>query len=201
MNFAVERLTKSSNPFLPGDYKSSLTKQEFIALAIRLTTPVDSSLFMDEIIPGLYLGDQDAADDTKMLLNEGITDVITIREFGMKEELEAKRHPDLTYHRFWAHDKSKEPIDRCFPQTNVLLDNLLKQGRKPLVHCNACISRSPTIVAAFLMYRKVAKTGQEAIDIIRTKREVDPNRGFRAQLDRYECWSKFNPVLITKLSV
>ena len=66
--------------------------------------------------------------------------------------------------------KSYDFIDRNLLRTNVL------------VHCMAGISRSVTIVAAYIV-RKFKKTSEEALGQIRRKRSIiNPNEGFIRQL-------------------
>ena len=70
--------------------------------------------------------------------------------------------------------KSYDFIDRNLLRTNVL------------VHCMAGISRSVTVVAAY-MVRKFKKSSEEVIGQIRRRRPiVNPNRGFIQQLKEFE---------------
>mmetsp|Transcript_6195 Transcript_6195/g.8652 ORF Transcript_6195/g.8652 Transcript_6195/m.8652 type:complete len:119 (-) Transcript_6195:876-1232(-) len=65
----------------------------------------------------------------------------------------------------------------------------IEEGRSQkgvLVHCGAGLSRSPSVVAAFLMKTFQVKY-QEAIDLIsRARPYVDPNEGFVQQLLEFE---------------
>ena len=55
-----------------------------------------------------------------------------------------------------------------------------------LVHCVAGVSRSPTIVIAYLM-RSRGISLREAYDVVRTRRSiVNPNFGFMKQLIAFE---------------
>lgn len=62
----------------------------------------------------------------------------------------------------------------------------MKQGKNTIVQCHGRVSRSATIVIAFLM--KVKKmTLNEAYTFLKEKRSrVKPNQGFWAQLEQYE---------------
>ena len=52
---------------------------------------------------------------------------------------------------------------------------------KVMVHCKVGASRSATIVLAFLMIKRYM-TVQEAVRMVRAKREIAPNEGFLQQL-------------------
>ncbi len=57
---------------------------------------------------------------------------------------------------------------------------------KVFVHCMCGISRSSTLVAAFLI-REKGMSANDAIEFIHSNRQkVDPNKGFRKQLEYYE---------------
>lgn len=75
------------------------------------------------------------------------------------------------------------PIHTFFPVTNSIIDKYVKEGKHILVHCASGMSRSPTIVASYLMHIG-AFTRNEVIWHLRSKRPVlEINRGFRKQLD------------------
>lgn len=65
-------------------------------------------------------------------------------------------------------------------------DYVRRTGGKILVHCEAGISRSPTICMAYLMKTKKLRL-DEAFDYIKQRRSlISPNFGFMGQLLQYE---------------
>jgi Dual specificity phosphatase, catalytic domain len=78
----------------------------------------------------------------------------------------------------------KRPVTEWFHGIFTVLDRAMQSGEKVLVHCQAGISRSPTLIAAYLINRYHV-TAEQAINFLKSKRAVvDPN--FTDQLKDYE---------------
>lgn len=86
-------------------------------------------------------------------------------------------------------------IDECIKFIELHVEN----GHKILIHCRMGISRSPTVLIAYLM-KKCNKTYEESHDMILSKRSsINPNRFFRQQL--HKMYSKLHNIeYIEKLS-
>jgi Dual specificity phosphatase, catalytic domain len=85
-------------------------------------------------------------------------------------------------------DEGDFDLYSLFPITNRLIDDGLARRHSVLVHCHAGVSRSATVVAAYLMQRN-CWTQEDTIGYMQEHRHaVNPNAGFRAQLNRY--WRK-----------
>lgn len=89
------------------------------------------------------------------------------------------------YQHIYLEDAESENISRYFDQTFHFIEKARQNGNI-LVHCMAGISRSATILAAYLM-KKNNLTAREAIQALERKRwQVYPNDGFIRQLQQYE---------------
>ena len=94
-------------------------------------------------------------------------------------------------------DEPSAKLSLHFKECVDYIKKALDEGGRVLVHCFAGISRSTTIVVAFLMrYRKLNL--QAALGIVRNARPwVAPNYGFMNQLRRYNValqnYRKKNP--------
>ncbi|KAK0446924.1 protein-tyrosine phosphatase-like protein [Armillaria borealis] len=134
------------------------------------------------ITPNIFLSDYYTARDEKELVKLGITHVVSVLE----------------------HDPH---IPRCIPETNKLriqitdrpdVDILIHLERtteflrlaleeptnKVLVHCFQGVSRSATVVCAYLT--STGMTAKEAVKFVKSKRGiVQPNTGFTRQLEIY----------------
>lgn len=87
-------------------------------------------------------------------------------------------------------DPALSPVDGA-PQNSLDVKEPAR-NRNVLIHCELGISRSPTIVIAYLM-RKYKKGLHTTLAIVNEQRKVQPNQGFFNQLkvweaDRYQIW-------------
>lgn len=135
-------------------------------------------LSCNQIIPGLYLGAASDAAQKKELQKLGITHILSCAK-----ELPPLYPDDFTYMHLNLEDRDWENIERYFDISRIFIKQGLKRGNI-LVHCMAGVSRSTTIVAAYLMSNNGLSV-QTALKHIKTKRpRINPNQGFIQQLHR-----------------
>ncbi|XP_074562844.1 dual specificity protein phosphatase 1-like, partial [Curcuma longa] len=83
-------------------------------------------------------------------------------------------------------DTPETELDKHFDECFNFIDEGRSSGGSVLVHCFAGMSRSVTIVLAYLM-KKNHITLHEALSLVRSKRpHVAPNHGFMTQLENFE---------------
>ncbi|KAH7104072.1 protein-tyrosine phosphatase-like protein [Auriculariales sp. MPI-PUGE-AT-0066] len=165
---------------------SSRDGQQLLKLLKQRTTLFSgpSSDNMNEIIPGLYLGALEAAYEVEDLRKAGVTHVLTAMTFGIIR-LEPGRLKDFTTLQIEINDLATFNIARYLPESIEFIDGALSDGGKVLVHCFAGVSRSATVVAAYLMAKR-DMSPKEALDYMRERRPVvGPNQGFLKQLDLF----------------
>ncbi|KAJ6627999.1 hypothetical protein B0H10DRAFT_1869341 [Mycena sp. CBHHK59/15] len=132
---------------------------------------------MDEIIPGLWVGDLPSATDTKNLKANGIFSILS----AMRGRVTINE--TFIRHQILLDDTEEADILIHFMPSITFIQAELDKGRGVLVHCQAGMSRSVTIVAAYLMYTQNIDP-QAALDIIKKSRpHVEPNAGFLLQLE------------------
>ncbi|KAJ3108941.1 hypothetical protein HDU97_009674 [Phlyctochytrium planicorne] len=138
-----------------------------------LSTPIN------EILPNLFLGNLLAAVDPAILEENKVTHIIK----AVDEPTNLDRFSSLILP---LRDHPDENIRQYFDHTYEFIEGALGGGGRVLVHCHQGVSRSATIVVAYVM-RKFEVSLDEALQSVKEKRFcVDPNVGFRAQLQDYE---------------
>lgn len=89
-----------------------------------------------------------------------------------------------THLYFNVEDSPKQSLVDVFPRANRFLLECQQKNQRVLVHCSAGISRSSSIVIAFLMCHH-NMTLKEAYTFVQHKRPViSPNLGFMRQLSQ-----------------
>jgi len=125
----------------------------------------------------LYLGNYDQAKDLNTLKKFKISHILMCGTF-----LE-KMFPDsFVYEHFEIEDTIEENISKFFKRGIEFIEN----SDVVFVHCHAGVSRSASIVIAYIMHK--FKIGYEdAYKIVKNKRrEIFPNESFRNQLREFE---------------
>ncbi|XP_063972378.1 dual specificity protein phosphatase 19 [Diachasmimorpha longicaudata] len=130
------------------------------------------------VAPGVFLSSQDPVFSLEILKENNIKSILSL---GIEPDV---KFPSISYFFFEILDvpefRIAEVLDNCL--------DVIRNCRKEniLVHCNAGISRSATIVIAYLM-REENLNFQEALDKVKRIRPcVRPNEGFVKQLKEIE---------------
>ncbi|KAI5479904.1 hypothetical protein MNV49_002462 [Pseudohyphozyma bogoriensis] len=144
---------------------------------------------LQEVIPGLWIGDYAASQDTDALKARNISSIVA----AMRQEYDT----DLTIHRILIDDSASTNIIAHFAGSNDFIGDALAKGEGVLVHCQAGVSRSTTLVAAFLM-AELDLDVESAVEMVRRVRsQVEPTEFFMQQLEMYErCECEWDPVKI-----
>lgn len=139
---------------------------------------------LNHIIPGLYLGNFTGAIDPKTLKDNKIKAIVTL----MTDPLPEWSQPpfrDIIYrenHFFKKCDDTlTQDILRYLEDACDFIDRQLKTPGSVLVHCRMGVSRSATVVIAYIM-RKYGWTYHHALKHVKGKRNINPNYSFRQQL-------------------
>ena len=141
---------------------------------IPKTTPINT--FISKITDDLYISDAANALDYTSLKKLGIKQILIVGK-------ELPRHGDLYFKVFHIKidDTPNENIKKFFNSSF----NFIKKN-KTLVHCAMGVSRSVSIVIAYLMRAK-NMSYNDALTLVKKERSIaSPNHGFVKQLMQYE---------------
>ncbi|NXG28959.1 DS13B phosphatase, partial [Dromaius novaehollandiae] len=139
---------------------------------------------VDEVWPNLYVGDLYVARDKAQLSRMGISHVVDAAAGRFRIDTGPKFYKDLLvdYYGIEAEDSPNFDISIYFYPVARYIRAALKSPRgKVLVHCAMGISRSATLVLAFLMICEEMSLA-DAIRTVRSHRGICPNSGFLKQL-------------------
>jgi protein-tyrosine phosphatase len=127
-----------------------------------------------EIIPNkLFISNSDFAQEKSNLLSHKITHILLCGE-----ELGILFPNDFVYFKINLHDWEEDSIIPYINETN----NFIKNSNIVLVHCNAGVSRSPSIVIAYLIKEKKMNF-DDAFNLVKNKRKIiNPNETFIKEL-------------------
>ena len=144
-----------------------------------------SSTDIDQIIPNLYLGSIFAATNLGTLEDNKITHVLTMGNY-----MEPK-FPDKFVYKVWQlDDEESENIKQYFHEGIEFIQDALNEGGTVFVHCAAGVSRSSSMVWAYLMKANQWKF-YKSLSFVQEKRwVVCPNTGFQKQLQEFEIEEK-----------
>ncbi|PFH45886.1 hypothetical protein AMATHDRAFT_43913 [Amanita thiersii Skay4041] len=133
--------------------------------------------------PSLYLGPYSAASDKSFLISNPVTHVLSI---GPNP---SRKVDGITYRRLALNDSASSSIFKVVDAACVIIDRVIASKMntgKILVHCAAGVSRSPMVVAAYLMKRRGMSLRAALGQIIRVRPQILPNVGFLQQLKEME---------------
>jgi len=101
---------------------------------------------MNKILDNLWLGDMSAAYNKLLLKKHGMTHILTVAS-----GIPPKFPSNFQYKVVTILDSPSANLKAHFQSCIKFLKNALEQGGCVLVHCFAGVSRSATIVIAYLM--------------------------------------------------
>jgi len=157
------------------------------------------------IINNLYLSDIKSARDTDLLKRKGIKWILDVK--ANKKNLQAYKgdsssaerssssgyndKPDydtygkLRYRHISTKDKTDFNLKRHFEPAIQFIKYGIDRDEAVLVHCNMGVSRSVSIVMAFLMDQYCLSYDQSYALVKERRREMRPNSGFEKQLKKF----------------
>jgi len=138
---------------------------------------------MSKILPGLYLGRLDNAQNDNDMMANCITHVLSVHE-PVKQKLQ--KFKSYEYFEVNVKDEENACISKYFSKTNDFIHEARMKNGNVLIHCLAGVSRAPTIVLAYLM-TVYELSFQDAYSCLKSvRRNINPIPTFVKQLNDFE---------------
>ena len=142
----------------------------------------DKLAFFDKecskIAEHVYLGSDTVAKDEEVLRRHGITHVLNCVGFVCPEYFKT----NFVYKTLWLRDSPSEDITSILYDVFDYFEDVRQQGGRVFVHCCQGVSRSTSLVIAYLMWRE-SQSFEDAFHFVKNARGItNPNMGFACQL-------------------
>ncbi|KAF6737406.1 Dual specificity protein phosphatase 19 [Oryzias melastigma] len=138
--------------------------------------------------PFLLLASQDAAHDIETLCKFKVSHVLNVA-YGVSNLFPHQ----MVYKTLQILDLPDTDITSYMEECSTFIDQAKEQGGVVLVHCNAGVSRSSSIVIGYLMLREGLSFDDAFSQVKQARPSSCPNPGFYQQLQNYECKRPQNP--------
>jgi len=130
----------------------------------------------------LYVGNMKDAGDVDILHRLGIDHVLNVTTTTPAYA----RAPDIVYKQLLAADNGYQNLKQYFDEAFAFIDLARKAGGAVLIHCQAGVSRSPTIAVAYLI-KNFPMSMVDAYRFVKSRRSIiSPNLNFMGQLLEFE---------------
>ena len=134
-----------------------------------------------EILPHLYLGCRRVAANWQCLQRQNISHVLNVTAHIPNE---FQQH--FTYKRIPVEDAAHVDLGAYFLEAFDFIEQARRTNQKVLVHCQAGMSRSVTIILAYLM-KHYGFSMEGAYDHVKARKQnIQPNFSFMGQLLDFE---------------
>merc|ERR1719411_1483852 len=183
-------LNISRAPLVLGNNSDGMNEQCFLSpLLPELPSPTDICRTKDienhpatQVLPHLFLGNMKDASDVAILHGLGIGYVLNVTS----KPPSYKMDPGIIYKQLVADDNGLQNLRQFFEEAFEFIDLAKSNSSGVLVHCQAGISRSPTIAVAYLM-KFYPMAMSDSYKFVKVKRSIiSPNLNFMGQLWEFE---------------
>ncbi|XP_049403014.1 protein-tyrosine-phosphatase MKP1-like [Solanum stenotomum] len=190
------------NPSTPGvrlgsfsTHEGSATKQAPREFEFKKDKLAFFNKECSKIVDHIYLGSDTVAKNRDILRENGITHVLNCVGFSCPEYFK----DDLVYKTLWLQDSPTEDITSILYDVFDYFEDVREQGGRVFVHCFQGVSRSASLVIAYLMWKE-GMSFEDAFQHVKAARGVtNPNMGFACQL--LQCQKRVHAQPVSPTSV
>ncbi|KAG1371650.1 protein-tyrosine-phosphatase MKP1 [Cocos nucifera] len=167
--------------------------------SLRSQVKKDQIAFFDKecskVADHIYLGGDSVARNRDILRQNGISHVLNCVGFVCPEYFKS----DLVYKTLWLQDSPTEDITSILYDVFDYFEDVREQGGRVFVHCCQGVSRSTSLVIAYLMWRE-GQSFDDAFQYVKAARGIaNPNVGFACQL--LQCQKRVHAIPLSPNSV
>lgn len=155
---------------------------------------VNNTFSASEITNRLYVGDLPSASNNEAMKEQGITHIVSV--INGAYELFPN---EFEYKIIHINDDPWVDIKTYFKESNEFIESALsKPDTKVMIHCQRGVSRSVTLLLAYLIYKhnenikikqdEIDDTIKKILEDVKQHRPIaEPNEGFINSLKLYVC--------------
>lgn len=136
---------------------------------------------MSKIAPHVFISNAEQAVDSQFIRKNRIEYVLCCAL-----ELDHSFPKDIIFKKFPIRDLKRFNILNYLEEGVEFITEAVSCSRNILVYCNMGVSRSPTIVIAYLVRELQISTDEAESLVLKSRPEIFPNSGFYNQLKIYE---------------
>lgn len=135
-----------------------------------------------QVTPFLFLGNMKDASDAAGLTRLGVDHVLNVTAVSPAYDMSET----ITYKQLHAADNGYQNLKQYFEEAFDFIDLARSRGGSVLIHCQAGVSRSPTIAVAYLI-KQFPMSLVDAYKFVKNRRSIiSPNLNFMGQLLEFE---------------
>ena len=158
---------------------------------LRTEKELGISYNIDKITDNIYLGKVDGLKDKDYFKAEKITSILSLIE----NVPEVDKELNINHKKIHIDDLYSENIIKYFKECI----DFIETSEKIFIHCECGVSRSATIVIAYLMWKTHSTFNEAYLFVKKTRPEIDPNNGFRKQLNIFHKLLEDNDYDLNKI--
>ena len=139
---------------------------------------IGMSYNIDKITDNIYLGGIKGLTEKDYFIKEKINGILSVTDEVSENDIEN----NVKHKVIKVDDLYSENIIKYFKECI----NFIENNGKIFIHCTCGVSRSATIVIAYLMWKTHSTFNTTYLFVKKRRPEIDPNNGFRKQLNIFQ---------------
>ncbi len=143
--------------------------------SLRTEKELGISYNIDKITDNIYLGGVKGLSESEYFKTEKITATLSI----LKDAPKFVDDENIKHKVIPLDDLYSENIIKYFKECIEFIEN----NGKIFIHCTCGVSRSASIVISYLMWKTHSPFNEVYLFVKKRRPEIDPNNGFRKQLN------------------